>query len=317
MLRLAAKAPPLRHVRLYSEGFDVSKYLSRIEAISKAKPTTHRGPRTFQGKNQQKTKQPQQQQQSQAKAQAKARPQRTAMNTQGARNKQGAQRPQQSQGTPVQRRPAPRQPRQPRQQPVSATASAPAPESPAADDWSSLDATPTDTKPLPRSSRRQNFRKPGSKGKATLRSRSKPERSQKPKTDANVPTYQPFLTPEEALEVVFRNEGTSSGGFIAPIDVSLSALQPNFGQSAVTYNTRVRSLLNSVPNAEQDRAQLEKLVNTYVSGAYFELDAGKNLSGQGLANALNANRSVLPAQKQFFAEVAAGKISPKQIAARA
>lgn len=307
--------------RSYSQGFDISQFLTRIEAATKT-PLPK-----FKPKN--ATKRPSAPKQNNVAAKsadgtaAGPKTPRSARNTNAARTRPAAGATANAganagAGAKASARPSAKKSesaaRNATAESADATASTASVE--ATGEWSTLDSTaPT---PLPRGNRRP--RKAGSKAKPAQRKqqvRAKPAKKVGSKAPVDSRQYTPYLTPKQALDIVLRNEGTSSGGFIAPFDVSLQSLQPNFVASAVSYNTRVRSLLNAVPeNAASDRSQLSRLVGNYVSGDYTSHtigDAPNTLSGQGLVSTINANHSLDLHTRQFLVDVGAGKVPPKQI----
>lgn len=327
MFRSSFKRFPVPFTRSYSQGFDISQYLSRIEAATKKPLKPFEKKRPAQPKNTAKGAHVQGKKPAAGAKQAGAKPAGAkAAGSKPAGAKTGPKRAPRS---------APKHISANEGQKASAAASA-APGSTAAPDsaaaaprsgefsvdageWSTLDSAVTPSAPA-RGNRRP--RKAGSRSRTGQRQvRAKPSAPKRVGASAPVDdrSYKPYLSPQDALGVVLRNEGTSSGGFIAPFDVSLSSLQPNLVSSAVTYNTRVRSLLNAIPPSGFEEAQREELVNLakkYVSGDFSRAQAmekAQSLSAQGLLSEVNQNSSLDAQTRQFLADVGSGRVTPKQV----
>lgn len=337
MFRSSLQRFTVPFTRSYSQGFDISQYLSRIEAATKKPLKPFEKKQAAGAKN---TKGAQSQGKKPA-AGAKAGP--AGAKNAGAKNagaKASGAKPGQRTGPKRAPRNAPKQASASEAKDASAPASASASASASArasapsarasapasgefsvetSEWSTLDSAVTPSS-VPRGNRRP--RKAGSRTRTAQRqTRAKPSGPKRVGASAPVDdrSYKPYLSPQEALGVVLRNEGTSSGGFIAPFDVSLSSLQPNLVSSAVTYNTRVRSLLNAIPASGFEEAQKEELVNLakkYVSGDFSRAQAmekAQSLSAQGLLSEVNQNSSLDAQTRQFLADVGSGRVTPKQV----
>lgn len=320
--------------RNYSEGFDISKYLSRIESITKRPPIVHkaRTKRSHPGTealNAKKTNDSSVN--ARPKFQRPSSQQQNGFDNRRSKNEPGGIKFNRSSNARSDTKAPFRTNSHPdmnAQKPENKDKFSIRTQERTDAGWTTLDAldsqdTSKSPKALLRSNRRGPLRKNGLRikfGKAGQTNKFAFSMRNKLQSHSLTRERIPYLTPQEGLQVIMRNEGTSYGGYIEPLDVSLPSLQPNFVESAVTYNSRVRSLLNAIPpQLAHDQATLKALVDKYVNGNYDQSimsSAEKDLSYNSLASAVLANHSMSPTTRQFFAQVGAGKFTPKQLASR-
>lgn len=325
-------------MRSYSEGFEISKYLSRIEAITQRAPVTHKS-RTQRANAGNKAANAKSGNESSPKA--RTNPQRpfsqrnngpeykrtpNGSNTSSGTRSRGPEVKSSFSARPTAESRLKTDSGTAAEQPKHTSRANGTPHQSEDAGWTTLDSSDTQNKASKlsaRSNRRPPLRKGGLKAKSGKRGPAKKSSTaarNKTQHPSTIRERVPCLTPQEGLEVVLRNEGTSYGGYIEPLDVSLSSLQPNFVESAVTYNSRVRTLLNAIPpKLDYDEASLKALIEKYVDGKYdhsMMKSTEESLSYKSLASEVLANHSMDPTTRQFFAQVGAGKYTPKQIASR-
>lgn len=287
--------------RFYSDkpAFSVESFVNRIDALTKNRTSGGKKKWEITGKKpDSNTPRPR-------------RPQQTGANAKPGPNgakKAGAQGP-----VKKATRPRPSTPRTPKVDAAPAAApkavevTADRAESFAQPSFNGFTATTPSAKPLtkrrPQPFDRRRARKPNS-GRARVAGRNNANNGARAAKAAE--PEQGVLSGSQALNLVLKNAGSDATGCIEVDRLDLRTISSSLVPSSVTYNTRVWSVLNSTRVSDKNVAEL---VEQAVRGTLQETGA----VDESVANALASNRYLSADTRAFLSQVAAGKISPKQI----
>jgi hypothetical protein len=182
--------------------------------------------------------------------------------------------------------------------------------------WSSVTVNQRSTK----TPRKSFGGKGNSKGMfSKKRTFAKKDRSSQ-QTDAKIKQVS-GITAEAGLDIIHNliNHARQSSQFVAVRNIaSQEFVTKNLAPSAITYDTRIWSAINSLRITAQQRLLLRsnrslaaKIVEQTVNGSISESlvkPANNKLGFLALANSVNANGTLTPSAKRLISEVASGKL---------
>lgn len=158
-------------------------------------------------------------------------------------------------------------------------------------------------------------------GKSSRQSRQTTRRVAQQRQQSELPRFRDtgssgFISGTQALQCILRNVGTERNGYIHVDQLTPETLAANLVPSAVTYNTRVWSLVNA-QNVE--KTSLDTLYSHNVSGRVEDGDRLPNLNGpltDPAQVAISNNSTLSPSDKLLMSRIVAGEIRPSQLKAQ-